>query len=33
VKLIAEKIAKIKQMEFSEVVEKTSENAKNLFSW
>jgi TatD DNase family protein len=33
VKFIAEKIADIKKMEFSEVIAKTSENAENLFGW
>jgi TatD DNase family protein len=33
VRLIAEKIADIKKMEFSEVITKTSENAENLFGW
>ena len=33
IRFIAEKIAEIKKMELSEVITKTSENAKNLFGW
>jgi TatD DNase family protein len=33
VKFVAEKIAEIKKMELSEVIHRTSENAKSLFKW